>query len=40
MYKKKGSIISTIWPPSSTPGSKGSMVIVINGFYYQTSTYK
>jgi hypothetical protein len=29
---------STIWPSSSAPSSKESMVIVINGFYYRSST--
>ena len=38
MCKRKGSTISTIWSSSSASSSKGSMVIVINEFYYRYST--
>jgi hypothetical protein len=38
MCKRKGSTTSTIWPPLSVPSSKVSMIIVINGFYYRSST--
>jgi hypothetical protein len=38
MYKRKGSMTSTIWPSSFAPSSKRSMVIVINGNYYKSAT--
>ena len=40
MCEKKGSTTLTIWPPSSSSNSKGSMVIIIKGFYYRSSTYR
>jgi hypothetical protein len=35
MCKRRGSTTLTIWPSSFIPGSKRSIIIVINGFYYR-----